>query len=155
MSPSLSAVTATREHFIHQLVYFDEQYPAFFDNYLSGLQDTERALIEKSIRRYTDTLVELLEKEDDALFERLKAVVLIGSRANVYYEEDGFEESFTVVYPSESDPDKNRISFLSPIGRQLLFATPDRSLTLDVPSGKLQVVVREIRYAYIGGFSTG
>ncbi|TLS48326.1 GreA/GreB family elongation factor [Paenibacillus antri] len=155
MSPSLSAVTATREHFIHQLVYFDEQYPAFFDNYLSGLQDAERALIEKSIRRYTDTLVELLEKEDDALFERLKSIVLIGSRANVYYEEDGFEESFTVVYPSESDPDMNRISFLSPIGRQLLFATPDRPLTFDVPSGKLQVVVREIRYAYIGGFSTG
>ncbi len=153
MNPSVSALTATREHFIHQLVYFDEQYPAFFDSYLSGLQGTERAQMEKLVRQYSETLVSLLEKDDESLHESLRAVVLIGSRADVYFEDDDYEESFTVVFPSESDPDRNRISFLSPIGRQLLFAPPTQPLTLDVPSGPLRIIVRNIRYAYIGGFA--
>jgi transcription elongation GreA/GreB family factor len=134
-------------------VYFDEQYPAFFDTYLSGLPSAERAQTEKLVRRYTDTLVDLLEQDDELLNDRLRAIVLIGSRADVYFEDDDYEESFTVVFPSESDPDRNRISFLSPIGRQLLFAPPTQPLTLDVPSGPLRIVVRNIRYAYIGGFT--
>jgi len=154
MSPSFSALQATRQHLVLQLVYFDEQYPNFSDTYLSGFIGSDRAGVERKIRLYNDTLADLLAQNDTELAERLQSLVLIGSQVKVHYEEDGYEESFTVVYPTESDPDKNRISFLSPFGRELLCAPPGRSLTVDVPNGKLPIAVRETRFAYIGGFST-
>lgn len=105
------------------------------------------------IQRYKQTLEQLLAKDDSALFESLKSVTLLGSSVKVLFEEDGFEESFTVVYPTDIDPDNNRISFLSPIGRQLLLAAPHDFVVLESPVGRQQVQVREISFTYMGGFS--
>lgn len=152
MNPSLSAVRGTRGHLIRQLVYFDEQYTQFYDSYLFGYPEAERILLERTIRSYTESLTQLLANDDTQLTELLRSTVLIGSRVAVRYEEDGYEEAFTIVFPTESDPDSNRISFLSPIGRQLLGTKPQGKLALSVPDGTMNVSVLRVSYAFLGGF---
>lgn len=152
MNPSLSAYSAARRHLIAQLVYFDEQYTQFYDTYLYGRPDAERQPIEKAVRRYIDLLSAMLPRDDEALAERLKRVALIGSRVVLRYEDDGGEESFTIVHPAESDADNDRISFLSPIGWQLLGRERGDAIALEVPNGTLNVVLLDVKYAHIGGF---
>ncbi|MGN7470591.1 GreA/GreB family elongation factor [Brevibacillus sp. SAFN-007a] len=150
MNPSI--LQGTRKHLIHQLVFFDEQYSLFFDQYVRDY-GREKQMVDDCIQRYKQTLEQLLAKDDSALYESLKAVALLGSSVRVLFEEDGFEESFTVVFPTDSDPDHNRISFLSPIGRQLLLTAPHNRIVLESPVGRQQVLVREISFTYMGGFS--
>lgn len=151
MNPSV--MNGTRKHLINQLVFFDEQYSLFYDQYVRNY-GKEKQAIDDIVGRYKQTLEKLLAEEDHALFQSLKAVTLLGSSVKVLFEEDHYEESFTVVYPTDIDPDNNRISFLSPIGRQLLLATPDHSVVLESPVGRQQVQVREISFTYMGGFSS-
>lgn len=150
MNPSI--LQGTRKHLINQLVFFDEQYSLFFDHYVRDY-GKEKQTVDDMIQRYKQTLEQLLAKDDSALFESLKSVTLLGSSVKVLFEEDGFEESFTVVYPTDIDPDNNRISFLSPIGRQLLLAAPHDFVVLESPVGRQQVQVREISFTYMGRFS--
>ncbi|TQR36860.1 GreA/GreB family elongation factor [Brevibacillus brevis] len=151
MNPSI--LNGTRNHLINQLVFFDEQYSLFYDQYVRNY-GKEKQAIDEIVVRYKQTLESLLAKEDSALFQSLKAITLLGSSVKVLFEEDQFEESFTVVYPTDIDPDNNRISFLSPIGRQLLLAAPHDSVVLESPVGRQQVQVREISFTYMGGFSS-
>ncbi|TGU54181.1 GreA/GreB family elongation factor, partial [Mesorhizobium sp. M00.F.Ca.ET.186.01.1.1] len=107
-----------------------EQYSLFFDHYVRDY-GKEKQTVDEMIQRYKQTLEQLLAKDDSELFTSLKTVTLLGSSVKVLFEEDNFEESFTVVYPTDIDPDNNRISFLSPIGRQLLMAAPRDSVVLE------------------------
>ena len=150
MNPS--ALTGARKHLISQLIFFDEQFISFLDHYFSDPFAREKAQVEKLLRRYAEKLEQVLATDDEKLMNALKSVVLIGSKVKVYFEEDGSEESFTVVYPTEIDPDSNRISCLSPVGRQLLLANADSAVELETPVGLQQVQIRGIEYAYIGGF---
>ncbi|MGZ0049462.1 GreA/GreB family elongation factor [Brevibacillus gelatini] len=147
-----SVLQGTRKHLINQLVFFDEQYSLFFDHYVRDY-GREKQTIDEMIQRYKQTLEQLLAQDDSALLASLKSVTLLGSSVKVRFEEDGFEESFTVVYPTDIDPDNNRISFLSPIGRQLLLTAPNDLLDLESPVGRQQVQVREISFTYMGDFS--
>lgn len=152
MSPSFKALDGTRTHLVNQLVFFDEQYPFFADTYLYGMPSRDRKMIDDLLQKYTARLISMLAADDTALQDMLYQVVLIGSGVKVEFEEDGSTDLFTVVYPTESDPDNNRISFISPIGRQLLCAECNSPLVLEVPDGTQRIHVREIKYAYIGGF---
>lgn len=154
MSPSLHALDAARKHLVHQLVYFDEHLALFNDFYLSGFSPGERKQMEDMIRRYTEHLTEALDQDDAGLDRCLRTVIFVGSTATVVYDDDASTESFTLVYPTESDPDRNRISFLSPIGRQLLCRQSEHPLVLDIPNGSLGLRIREVKYGYIGGFSS-
>ncbi|MDR7316492.1 GreA/GreB family elongation factor [Brevibacillus nitrificans] len=142
---------ATREQLIQQLVFFDEQYSLFFDHYVRDY-GKEKQTVDTLIKRYRDTLEDILAKDDGALSESLQSVALLGSSVHVRFEEDGYEELFTVVFPTDIDPDQNRISFLSPIGRQLLLSAPHESIVLESPAGRQSVQIGEVRFAYRGGF---
>ena len=61
-------------------------------------------------------------------------------------EDDDSFETYTVVFPHEAQPDYNRISFLSPIGRKLLMSTMMQSHELDIPSGVIKINVEDIQY---------
>lgn len=152
MNHSFNPLAATRKHLVNQLVFFDEQYPNFIDLYLSGFSNHEKKSMDELLRKYTASLSDMLGSDDSALREMLNHVVLIGSKVKVEFAEDNTTDSFTVVYPTESDPDTNRVSFISPIGRQLLGATCNAPLVLEVPAGRQHILIREIKYAYIGGF---
>lgn len=113
MSPSFKALDGTRTHLVNQLVFFDEQYPFFADTYLYGMPSRDRKMIDDLLQKYTARLISMLAADDTALQDMLYQVVLIGSGVKVEFEEDGSTDLFTVVYPTESDPDNNRISFIS------------------------------------------
>jgi transcription elongation factor GreA len=147
-----SMMSGTRKHLINQLVYFDEQYSIFFDHYVRDF-GKDKQMIEGLVKRYKEALEQLLACSDEVLFKSLNENVLLGSSVKVLFEEDGFEETFTVVFPTEIEPDNNRISFLSPIGRQLLLARPEDSIALESPVGTDHVQIREIRLSYMEGFS--
>ncbi|GED71791.1 hypothetical protein BRE01_54930 [Brevibacillus reuszeri] len=149
---SHSIMSGTRKHLISQLVFFDEQYSIFYDQYVREY-GRDKQVIDSLVQRYKETLEKLLAGDDDALLQSLHGITLLGSSVKVLFEVDGYEESFTVVYPTDIDPDNNRISFLSPIGRQLLLAGPEDSIVLESPVGSSHVRIKEIRFTYMGGFS--
>ena len=150
MNPSI--LSGTRGHLVKQLNFFDERKSIFFDLYFPQ-PNQEKEIVSKQIERYIQTLENLLAHDDQTLDQSLKTVTLLGSSVKIRFEEDGTDETFTVVYPTEIEPELNRISFLSPIGRQLLLASRSDRLTLHTPASRQPVQIVEVKYAYIGGFS--
>lgn len=147
-----SIVSGTRNHLISQLLFFDEEQSFFLHDYFP-VHGKDKIDMEKFIQLYSQTLEKLLATDDSALAKSLLSITLLGSSVRVLYQDDGLEESFTIVYPTETDPDQNRISFLSPIGRQLLLVSPNDSVVLRTPVGEQAVLIGEINFSYIGGFS--
>jgi len=64
----------------------------------------------------------------------------------VLYDEDDETEDFVICLPDQSDPDRGFISFLSPVGRQLLLRKLGEQLSLKIPTGDLQLTIKEISY---------
>ncbi|MEI7024746.1 GreA/GreB family elongation factor [Paenibacillus sp. y28] len=138
----------SRTQLVNQLVYFDEEKMNFLDHYCPG-HTRDRLRNEQLLSVYTSTLEQLLA---DFTAERLNAMVLIGSQVRLHYVEDSFTELFTIVFPHQADPNKNMISFLSPIGHQLLLGRANESYPLLVPSGEITVRIEEIKYMNRGDF---
>jgi len=91
--------------------------------------------------------------DDQAFAESLERIALIGSSVTVKYLDDGDEEEYTLVYPTEADPDRNRISFFSPIGIHLLMASVGEEKVIDSPSSRYPIRIERVRFAYIGEFT--
>ena len=72
--------------------------------------------------------------------------VYIGTKVTVWYEEDHEEEDYVICYPEQSDPDTGFISFLSPVGKQLLLKNINEKLLLKIPTGEVPVTIKEITY---------
>jgi len=72
--------------------------------------------------------------------------VFIGSQVSVVFEEDNFEDQFTIGFPEQSDPDRGYISVLSPLGRQLLLRSIDEVVPVSTPNGETRVVIRRIDF---------
>ncbi|WP_036675210.1 GreA/GreB family elongation factor [Paenibacillus tyrfis] len=150
MNPSFGR--GARAQLINQLLYFDEQSSAFLDDFCPQ-QGKERVNLEKLIEQYTAVLERLLAQDEVQFMQSLYSKVLIGSSVKVKYEEDGLEETFTIVFPTLTAPDKNYVSFLSPMGRQLLLATSGAEQTIEIPAGSFAVTIEEVKYAYSGEFT--
>lgn len=146
-----SALSGARKHLVDQLSFFDENYSSFFNTYLQQ-QVRERPMFEKQIQLYKKTIEKIIGQDDDDFELSLKNISLIGSRIDILFVEDGSLDTFTVVYPSEIDPDNNRISILSPIGRQLLLSSLGDCLTIETPVMKQDVIVEGIQLSYLDGF---
>lgn len=149
MNPSL--LSGTRNYLIQQLLFFDEHRSAFFDAYFPE-PGKERSRVDKQIQSYVETLERLLVLDDSTLQQALRSVVLLGSRVAISFG-DGADEAFTVVYPTETDPDCNRVSFLSPIGSQLLLTSSGDELLLETPAGSDAVRIGEVSLVHLGGFT--
>ena len=142
MSPS-TLEQETRLQLIQQLVYFDEEKLHFLDRYYPE-QDQKRRMVEKAIEEYAAFLNGILEKSGG---ETLHSVALIGSQVELRYLDDGSTESYTIVFPEEADPAKGRVSFLSPVGFQLLMARRSDVLQLALPFGETSVQVEKVEFA--------
>ncbi|USG63945.1 GreA/GreB family elongation factor [Brevibacillus ruminantium] len=130
---------------VEQLVYFDEQRIPFLDLHFAGKQPNERQKANQWLDQYVST-VESLLKETSASDTSVLPKVVIGCEVNLQYVDDGLEESLTICFPEQTDPDLGRISFLSPIGRQLLMNSINEPIRLEMPMGAQEVVVRSIRF---------
>ena len=59
--------------------------------------------------------------------------------------DDDEEEEYTLVAPDEAAPDKNHISIKSPVGQGLLGKGIGEKVTIQVPAGKLQYKIIDIK----------
>jgi len=141
------ALDGARKQLIEQLVYFDENKTDFLNHYYPSF-GKERDRVDKVLGVYARTVEQLLADERQA---DLDSCVLIGSRVDLRYAEDGEREQYAIVFPPLADPDRNRLSFLSPIGLQLLLARPGERYMLVVPSGEIEVEIEHAAYANLGG----
>ncbi|MCQ6559582.1 GreA/GreB family elongation factor [Paenibacillus mendelii] len=132
----------SKTQLINQLVYFDEEKAKFLEQYFTD-QSKERTEMEKLLSLYCKTLEQIVSDVNETT---LQSTVLIGSQVKLRYEDDDSLETYTVVFPHEAEPEYNRISFLSPIGRKLLMSTMMQSHELDIPSGVIKIHVEDIKY---------
>ncbi|SDD43462.1 transcription elongation factor GreA [Paenibacillus sp. UNCCL117] len=112
LSPSFRSL---REQYVRQVILLGDERNRFLDAYFPDFGN-KRTQMGKLLSSYTHTLERLLASPDEAW----PAIVLIGSRVTVTYLEDGISDTFTIVFPDESDPEQYQISFLSPVVEKLL-----------------------------------
>ena len=74
-------------------------------------------------------------------------VVTMNSTVALEAQPSGERATFTLVYPKDVDPDRSRISVLSPVGRALLGAHVGDSIRVVVPGhGAREFVLAELAY---------
>ena len=74
-------------------------------------------------------------------------VVTMNSTVVLEAQPSGERTTFTLVYPQDVDPDRSRISVLSPVGRALLGAHVGDSIRVVVPGhGAREFVLAELAY---------
>jgi len=145
------ALQGARSQLVRQLIYFDEEKIHFLDQYFPDYNQ-KRAEVERKLAEYSAWLERLLQAFDE---ERLHERALIGSRLDVEFDGEGVGESFTIVFPPYADPEQNRVSFLSPVGFQLLMAKAGERCRLLLPSGEAEVEVHSVRYVNRGDVPGG
>lgn len=132
------------EFYLQQLAYIDENNKDLTNLYLSSTPIQER--IKHFFNLYVLEVEEILSKNSKKGFISKFPKVLIGTKVTVLYDEDDETEDFVICLPDQSDPDRGFISFLSPVGRQLLLRKLGEQLSLNIPTGDLLLTIKEISF---------
>jgi transcription elongation factor GreA len=135
---------ANKDFFVEQLVYIDENIKDLTSLYLSSTPLHER--LKHFFSVYVLELEEFIKQNRQAGFITRIPKVFIGTKVTVLYDEDGETEDYVICFPENSDPDHGFISFLSPVGRQLLLKGIGDQISLKIPTGELRVTIKEISY---------
>jgi transcription elongation factor GreA len=141
-----SELSRGREQLVEQLVLLGDEKKRFLDAYFA-MPGKERTDMNEYLSIYTQTVQKLLSCSDAAADEELHSLVLIGSHITISYPEFDTQDAFTIVMPEQADADDNLISFLSPVGSQLLLARLGELISIDTPSGALRVLITAITFA--------
>lgn len=132
-----------RENFVKQLVYLEENYASFVDSYFAS--DINEYT--QFFNRYASSVQDLLgifDQESD--LPPSIPQVFIGSQVTLLYEEEQETEQFTICFPNQVNPDEGYISFLSPVGSQLLLRSLREKVVLLTPGGPTKVSIEEITF---------
>ena len=135
-------IEKTRAFFERQIRYFEQNKTDFLDLYAHHMSDSANP------RKQTEQLLDTyLAAVRDALQGQggIPDFVTIGSEVTIIYEEDGMKERYKIGLPENSNPDENCVSFLSPLGRQLLMAKKGQHLSIETPGEPMQVTVSEVK----------
>ncbi|MCH6267958.1 GreA/GreB family elongation factor [Neobacillus citreus] len=138
---------ANKQYFQRQLEYIEENIKDLTNLYISSTPIQER--LKHFFSLYVLELEEILKQNQKNSFIASIPKVYIGTKVTVMYLDDQETEEYVICFPEESDPDKGFISFLSPVGRQLLLKNIGEELSLKIPTGELGVSIKEI--SYFGG----
>jgi len=101
----------------------------------------EQAIMEAKISRLEDELknVQILAAEDIST-----DVIGVGSHVRVYDQSYGEELGFQIIGKAQANPDENRISDESPVGRALLGHRAGDVVEVETPAGLVAFEIREI-----------
>ncbi|UOE56220.1 GreA/GreB family elongation factor [Cytobacillus oceanisediminis] len=143
MNHSLEALTE-KEYFIKQLTFIDENYQDLNSLYVSSTPLKERKNDFLSI--YVSEVEQYIARCNQVPAEPPLRKVLIGTKVTVLLNGEDDREDYHICLPDQSDPDNGCISFLSPVGRQLLLKNMGEQTSLIIPSGQLDVVIENISY---------
>lgn len=134
------------EFLVSHLVRLEECRVELLDTYFPIASRTRaRKEMELWLDRYIGT-VETLVATDDGQESEYMPIVLIGCSVTVDYQypDSPQSEPYTICFPHEVDPVNGCISFLSPIGKQLLLTSPGDKVSVFTPNGETDAVVRRI-----------
>lgn len=132
----------SRTQLINQLVFFDDEKMNFLDQFFPE-PNQKRSMVEQTLNVYISNLEKILS---DFSADQLHSIALIGSQLELRYLDDHSTEQYTIVFPNQANPSENKVSFLSPLGFQLLMARHGETYQLDVPSGQISVKVEGIKF---------
>lgn len=134
----------SREYFFQQLDFIDENIKELTSLYLSSTPIQER--LKHFFNLYVLEVEDLLKTNQRNNVISFFPKVYIGTKVSVLYVEDNETEDFVICFPEQSDPDLGYISFLSPVGRQLLLKNIGEEISLKIPNGELLVTIKEISF---------
>lgn len=133
-----------KDYFFQQLSFIDENIKELTNLYLSSTPITER--IKHFFNLYVLEIEELLKVNQNNDVISFFPKVFIGTKVTVLYDEENETEDYVICYPEHSNPDHGFISFLSPVGRQLLFKNISEKIMLKIPTGELLITIKEISF---------
>ncbi len=132
-----------RRGLVKQLVFIDENHTELLNQYLSSISSREKNL--KFFEQYVSEVEHVISRLGEQSSMNLDRVY-IGSQVSVLYEEDQFMDEFTICFPEHSDPERGCISYLSPVGNQLLLRGRDERVVLFTPNGETSVIIKDIQF---------
>lgn len=104
------------------------------------LRDIDRRI------RFLDKRLDILEVVDPATARG--DAVFFGATVEVE-DEDGRRRRYQIVGEDESDPERGRVSYVSPLGRALLKRKVGELVTVRRPAGDLEVEITAIGYGSV------
>ncbi|MFB3161601.1 GreA/GreB family elongation factor [Neobacillus sp. 179-J 1A1 HS] len=134
----------TKNYYVQQLHYIDENINELTNLYLSSTPVQER--LKHFFNLYVLEVEELLKTNKRNEIISYFPKVFIGTKVTVLYDDENETEDYVICYPEQSDPDLGYISFLSPVGRQLLFKNLGDKVSIKIPTGELLVTIKEISF---------
>ena len=101
---------------------------------------TEQAFLEGEIQDLESKIhnSEIIQENSDG------SVVSIGSKVIIRDLEFNEDETYKIVGPDEADPDSNKISNESPIGKAIIGQTAGTTVQVHAPAGVFQYKIMEI-----------
>jgi len=135
----------SKEYFAQQMAYIDKNIKELTSLYIYSTPIQER--LKHFFNLYLLEVEDLLEKHKKEPIITFFPKVYIGTKVTVQYEDDGEIEEYILCFPEQSEPDEGYISFLSPLGRQLLLKKVGEKVAIKIPSGDLTVTIKDISYA--------
>lgn len=101
----------------------------------------EQAMIESRIAQIEAMLKNVKLIDDDDISTE---TVNLGSKVKVLDVEFNEELTYSIVGSTEADPDQNRISDESPVGKALLGHGVGETVTVEAPGGDIELKILEI-----------
>jgi len=113
---------------------------------LQRLVESSRVFRQRDAKHLDDLEQELERAAIMKAGEVPSDVVTMNSRVKVKDLESGRVTTYQIVFPSEADIAKNRISVLAPIGTGLLGYSAGTTVEWQVPSGMRRFHILEVEY---------
>lgn len=124
---------------IQQAQYFEEYSSEFIEKHFpyASTDINQRKQMQTFITKYMEQLSQAIQ--DDQYYD----TVFIGNSVVLQYD-DQSQETYTICFPDESDPENNCISFLTPIGKQLLLKKSGQDVVIVTPGHQLQAKILKV-----------
>jgi len=130
-----------KDYFNDQLQYIDQHLQE-----LNNLYSSSTPLKERNQTFFRSYVSELKSYVESGAVEPIPKV-FIGTKVTVMFDGEDDTEDYYICLPEQSDPDAGCISFLSPVGRQLLLCKVGDKVLLSTPAGGLPVMIQDIAFA--------
>jgi transcription elongation factor GreA len=138
----ISPIESIKETFLKQLVFIEENFNELNNMYLYSTPIQER--VKNFLSLYISELESYIKDGD---WNGPLSKVFIGTKVTVQFKDESETEDYFISLPDQSDPDANRISFLSPVGRQLLLKNVGDEISLVVPNGTVSLSIKRISFS--------
>jgi transcription elongation factor GreA len=134
LQAELEYLTTVRRHEVAERIYHAKEAGDITDNAEYEDAKNEQAFLEGRIL----TLEAMLRHAQIIDENQGSEIVTLGSSVTVM-DDDGYEETYTIVGSAEADPSQGRISNESPVGRALLGRRVGEEARVLAPAGEVKL----------------